>query len=160
MGVSSCGKTAVGERLAAELHAPFVEGDKLHPPANIEKMSSGIALNDDDRWPWLDRIGLAMRGDAAIVASCSALKKSYRQRLAKAAQRPVIFVFLHGTRELLAARISARKHHFMPPSLLDSQLAALEPLDGEEEAIVCDIRVPVAEIVARVVAELNAAGKP
>jgi gluconokinase len=157
MGVTSCGKTSVGEALATRLGAHFIEGDKLHPAANIAKMSNGIPLNDDDRWPWLDEIGQSLRGDVVKIASCSALKKSYRQRLILAAQRPVTFVFLNGTREQLAERIAARKNHFMPPSLLDSQLATLEPPLVEEGAIQCDITAAVKEIVQQVLAKLERA---
>ncbi len=147
MGVTSCGKTTVGEAIAAALGAPFIEGDRLHPKANIDKMSSGVALTDDDRWPWLDQIGAAMKGDKAVIASCSALKKTYRLRLQFAAQRPVTFIFLHGSREKLAERIAARKNHFMPPSLLDSQLAILEPPTVDELAVAFDVSLPVKQIV-------------
>lgn len=159
MGVASCGKTSVGEKLAMRLHAPFIEGDALHPPENVAKMSSGIALTDEDRWPWLEQIGKTLRGNTAIVASCSALKKAYRQRLKEAAQRPITFVFLKGTREQLAIRIAARKNHFMPPSLLDSQLATLEPPVADEGAIVCDISLTVDDIAAKAFSELNLKNK-
>jgi gluconokinase len=154
MGVTSCGKTSVGEKLAGLLDAPFIEGDALHPPANIAKMSNGIALTDDDRWPWLEQIGISLRGSEAKVASCSALKKIYRQRLVEAAQRPITFVYLQGTREQLAARITARKNHFMPPSLLDSQLATLEPPTAEEGAIVCGISMSVDDITHEIFSKL------
>ncbi len=155
MGATSCGKTSVGEKLAATLVVPFIEGDTLHPAANIEKMSRGTALNDEDRWPWLERIGTALQGDTAKVASCSALKRVYRQRLATAAGRPIAYVFLHGTRDLLASRIAARRNHFMPSSLLDSQLAVLEPPTPEEGAMTFDIRLTVDEIVKRALALLT-----
>ena len=151
MGVTSCGKTSVGEGLAAKLGCPYIEGDKLHPAANIAKMSAGIPLDDADRWQWLDIIGQAMKVEAAagrgVVASCSALKKAYRQRLAAAAEMPISFIFLHGDRELLAARIAARKGHFMPPSLLDSQLKALEIPGPEENALHLDVVLPVDVLV-------------
>ena len=156
MGVTSCGKTSVGEALAELLHAPFIEGDKLHPPANIAKMSAWNALNDDDRWPWLDLIGAALQGSEAKIASCSALKKIYRQRLVAAAGRPITFVYLQGTREQLAQRIAARKNHFMPPSLLDSQLAILEEPTADEGAIVCNISASVTRLVQQAFAELDA----
>ncbi len=150
MGVTSCGKTTVGEALATALHAEvFIEGDKLHPPANIAKMSAGIPLTDDDRWPWLTRIGNELAGTGCKVASCSALKRAYRERITIAASRPVAFIFLSGSRELLAERIAARKGHFMPPSLLDSQLATLEIPAPDELAVTIDIALPVAEQVAR-----------
>jgi gluconokinase len=132
MGVSSCGKTTLGEALAQALGAHFVEGDKLHPPENIKKMSTGQPLNDQDRWPWLTKVGETLQGTQGIIASCSSLKKTYRDLVRATAGRPVHFIHLHGSRELLAARIAARKNHFMPPTLLDSQLATLEmPLASE-----------------------------
>ena len=155
MGVASCGKTTVGEAIAARLGVPFIEGDRLHAPESIAKMSAGIPLTDDDRWPWLARIGSAMRGQTGIAAACSALKKSYRQAIAQAAARPVVFVFLSGTRELLAARIAARKGHFMPPTLLDSQLATLQPPDGSEPHVTLDLGLPPDELVARAIGYLT-----
>jgi gluconokinase len=149
MGVSSCGKTSVGEALARALRAEFVEGDTLHPKANVAKMSAGKPLNDDDRQPWLERVGDALRGSSGIIASCSALKKSYRELIARRAGRPVSFVFLDGSRQLLEKRIASRTHHFMPPSLLDSQLATLERPAPEERAMAFDIALPVDVIVAQ-----------
>lgn len=153
MGVTSCGKTSVGKGLAEELGCPFIEGDRLHPAANIAKMSAGIPLKDDDRWPWLEIIGRAMKAECdkghGVVASCSALKKSYRQKLAEAAGRPIAFIFLHGSRELLAARMAERKGHFMPISLLDSQLATIEIPGPDENALHLDVVLPVDELVAR-----------
>ena len=132
MGVSSCGKTTLGDALAQALGAQFVEGDKLHPPANIEKMSAGQPLNDQDRWPWLTKVGETLQGKQGVIASCSSLKRVYRDLIRSTAGRTVYFIHLHGSRELLAARIAARKNHFMPPTLLDSQLATLEmPLASE-----------------------------
>ena len=161
MGVTSCGKTSVGEGLAAELNCPFIEGDRLHPPSNIVKMSAGMPLNDADRWPWLEIIGKAMRAECdkghGVVASCSALKKSYRQKLAEAAGRPITFIFLHGSRDLLAARMAMRKGHFMPISLLDSQLATIEAPGPEENALHLDVILPVDELVRRSKAYLTSA---
>ena len=127
MGVASCGKTSVGVALADRLGADFIEGDKLHPKSNIEKMTAGIALTDEDRWPWLALVGQSVGGSSGKIVSCSALKQSYRKYIASAAGRPVLFVFLDGSRLLLQQRIASRSNHFMPPSLLDSQLATLEP---------------------------------
>jgi gluconokinase len=155
MGVASCGKTTVGEKLALRLHAAFHEGDRLHSPASVEKMSKGIALADDDRWPWLQRVGESLKGPGAAIASCSALKKIYRQHIAMHAGRPVSFVHLHGSRELLALRISARKGHFMPPSLLDSQLATLEMPGSGEIFITVDMSSPVDEQVEKAAAFLE-----
>lgn len=147
MGVSSCGKTSVGQALAEKLGAGFTEGDKLHPKSNIDKMSAGIALTDDDRWPWLDLVGQALAGGGGKIASCSALKRVYRARIASASGRPVAFVFLDGSRALLEARIAARKNHFMPPSLLDSQIATLEVPGADENARRFDIASPLHELV-------------
>jgi gluconokinase len=151
MGVSSCGKTSVGEALAKRLGATFIEGDKLHPAANIAKMSAGTPLTDDDRWPWLEQVGRALAGEDGRIASCSALKRVYRERIAQAAGRPVAFVFLDGSREVLQARINKRRNHFMPPSLLDSQLKTLEPPGSEENALRLDIANPVAELAEKAV---------
>jgi gluconokinase len=139
MGVTCCGKTTVGETLAAHLKVPFIEGDRLHGEANIAKMSAGIPLTDDDRWPWLHRVGKNLQGEVGTIVSCSALKRAYREAIAKAAGRPVFFIHLHGSMEVLRQRIGARKGHFMPSSLLDSQLATLEIPDLDERAITIDI---------------------
>ncbi|MBG1232394.1 gluconokinase [Aestuariivirga litoralis] len=148
MGVTCCGKTSVGEALAEKLDVKwFVEGDKLHPKANIAKMSAGIPLTDTDRWPWLEEVGKALAGTEGKIASCSALKRSYREHIAKAAGRPVAFVFLDGSRDVLQERINARKNHFMPPSLLDSQLKTLEPPAADEWSLRVDIALPLTEQV-------------
>lgn len=152
MGVSGCGKTSVAEGLAAALPAAFIEGDSLHPAANVEKMSKGIPLDDEDRWPWLDTIGRAMaetlNDGKSVVVSCSALKKSYRDRLRQAAGGTLAFVFLKGSRDLLMTRMAARRDHFMPVSLLDSQLATLEDPSGEPGVVTVDIDASVEAIVA------------
>ena len=148
MGVTSCGKTTVGELVAEKLGVNFIEGDKLHPAANVAKMSSGVPLTDEDRWPWLEEIGRALAGSEGKIASCSALKRVYRERIAQAAGRPVAFVFLDGSRDLLQARINARRNHFMPPSLLDSQLKTLERPGPDENALRLDIAEPVPQLVA------------
>jgi gluconokinase len=132
MGVSGCGKTAVGQSLAERLDAVFVEGDALHSPQNVEKMSRGIALTEDDRVPWLGRIHVKMnqlRAQAKTgVIACSALSRHAR-RLLGVSDPDVILVYLHGGRELIAERLNQRTGHYMPPSLLDSQLEALEEPD-------------------------------
>lgn len=148
MGVASCGKTTIGAALAERLGARFVEGDLLHAPESIAKMSRGEALTDDDRWPWLRRVGESLRGSDAAVASCSALKRVYRAAIAEAAGRPVRFVHLHGARDALARRIASRKGHFMPPALLASQLATLEPPGPYEAAITLDIDDTPERIIA------------
>ncbi|WP_246715257.1 gluconokinase [Aestuariivirga litoralis] len=150
MGVTSCGKTTVGEGLAQKLGIKaFVEGDRLHPEANIAKMSAGIALTDEDRWPWLKRIGAELAGTEGAIASCSALKRSYRECIVRAAGRPVAFVFLDGARGLLQERIDARKGHFMPPSLLDSQLRTLEPPVADEDALRLDVADDVPHLISQ-----------
>ena len=153
MGVTSCGKTSVGEGLAAALACPFIEGDRLHPASNIAKMSAGTPLTDADRWPWLEIIGKAMKNECGkrqgVVASCSSLKKIYREKLAEAAGQPITFIHLYGSRDLLAARMADRKGHFMPPSLLDSQLATIEVPGPGETALHLDVIAPVDELVRR-----------
>ena len=148
MGVAGCGKTTLGEALATALGVDFIEGDMLHAAASVDKMSNGIALNDEDRWPWLARIGNALAGGKGIIASCSALKKTYRQKISEHAGRPVHFIHLHGSRHVLEARIQNRKGHFMPASLLDSQFATLQQLDETESHIVIDVAAsPGAQLV-------------
>ena len=141
MGVAGCGKSSVGTRLAETLGLPYQEGDDLHPQTNIAKMSAGTALNDDDRWPWLDRIGeiLADHAESGIVLTCSSLKKSYRDRLRVAAGGTLAFVFLDGSKSLLTQRMGNREGHFMPTSLLESQLATLERPDKETGVVVVNI---------------------
>lgn len=146
MGVASCGKTSVGEALARRLAVDFVEGDRLHPAGNVAKMSAGIPLTDEDRWPWLTQVGESLRGPSGRIASCSALKIAYRDHIAKHADRPVSFIFLDGSRTLLQQRIDTRKGHFMPPSLLESQLATLERPTSDERVIRFDIADPVSDI--------------
>lgn len=147
MGVSGSGKSTVGEALASSLGWRFLDADSFHPAANVSKMKAGIPLTDDDRWPWLDRLADEMRailgkGENAVLA-CSALKASYRERLARAGD--VRFVYLEGDKATIAARIAARDHQYMPASLLDSQFATLEP---PADALAVDVRLPVAEQIA------------
>jgi gluconokinase len=157
MGVAGAGKTSVGERLAAHLGVPFRDSDEFHPAANVAKMSAGIPLNDDDRWPWLDAIGTALHdaGPDGIVIACSALKRIYRERIAKAADRPVRFVFLDGSLATLRQRIGARRGHFMPPSLLDSQLATLERPAADEPAVTVSIEPPLEQVVETAISRLG-----
>ena len=156
MGVSGSGKTTVGERLAAQLGVPFVDGDALHPPANVAKMASGVPLTDDDRAPWLRIVGQAVAGTApdGVVVACSALKRSYRD-LIRAEAPGTLFAELDGTRELLAARMSARPGHFMPVSLLDSQLATLEPLHQDEDGLRLDVGGSPDELAATIAAAVR-----
>lgn len=150
MGVSGCGKSMVGEAISAELGMPFVEGDTLHPAANVTKMAKGIPLTDEDRFPWLDRIGaeIAAAGPEGIVISCSSLKRIYRDRLRSFAESRVVFVFLKGSEAVLAERMAARRGHFMPASLLKSQLATLEDPTGEPEVIIIDISPAPEQVIA------------
>jgi len=136
MGVSGCGKSTLGALLAEALDCPFLEGDSFHSPEAVEKMRGGEALTDEDRWPWLDRVGKAavkaIESHGVAVLACSALRLAYRDRLRSAIGLPVRFVFLENSREHLLARLGNRPEHYMPASLLDSQLATLErPLPEE-----------------------------
>ena len=159
MGVSSSGKSVVGEAIARRLHAPFLDADAYHSKANIAKMSAGIPLTDDDRWPWLESLGKALHEAAApkgvAVGACSALKRSYRDFLAKAAGEPVLYIYLDGSYELIDARIRARKNHFMPESLLRSQFATLEPPAADENAIAVPIEDSPEKIADNVVKKLT-----
>lgn len=158
MGVAGCGKSTVGAALAERLDKPFLDADDFHPPSNVAKMSQGIPLTDDDRWPWLDRLAQALRdtGEKAgmAVAGCSALRKAYRQRLIATAGEPILFVFLHGSRNIIAERMAMRSGHFMPTALLDSQFATLEPPGEDESALVCDISAPVSALAETIHAQL------
>ena len=151
MGVSGSGKTVVGSALAEALGGRFAEGDRFHPPENIKRMSAGLPLRDEDRWGWLDaiaiEIGEAERHGEALVVSCSALKRVYRDRL-RLASRHLRFVYLEIGRDAAATRVAARKHHFMPASLIDSQFAALEPPTPDEGALTLDAAKDPAELVA------------
>ena len=145
MGVSGSGKTTVGAALAHALGLEFVDGDALHPAANVAKMAAGIPLDDADRAPWLDAIGAVLAAGPVVVA-CSALKRVYRDRL-RAAAPTLQLIFLDGERDVLASRMAARPGHFMPASLLDSQLATLERPTPDEHALTVDIDEPAATIV-------------
>ena len=156
MGVSGSGKTTVAERLANELGWRFVEGDRLHPPANVEKMRQGIPLTDADRAPWLDRIGEELKRWAAEgqsgVLTCSALKRAYRDRI-RSARPDVRFVYLKGSEALIKSRVGARHHEYMPASLLRSQFAALEEPSPDEPVVTVDAGgSPDAELAAVITA--------
>ena len=159
MGVSGSGKTTVAELLAKQLGWPFMEGDRLHPPANVEKMRQGIPLTDADRVPWLDRIGRELKTWAAEgrsgVMTCSALKRAYRDRI-RSARPDVRFVYLKGSEALIGARVAARHHEYMPASLLRSQFDTLEePTLGEPGVVTVDAGGTVGEEVAEVIAALD-----
>jgi carbohydrate kinase (thermoresistant glucokinase family) len=149
MGVSGCGKSHIGAVLAQHLGLGFMDGDSLHPPANIAKMVQGVPLNDDDRGPWLDAICAAL-GPGTEVIACSALKRAYRDRIRQAATGAV-FVHLDGARDVLAKRVSLRPGHFMPAALLDSQLATLERLQPNEAAVVVDLDQTPTQIIAAII---------
>lgn len=152
MGVSGTGKSTIGEALAAALALPFVEGDDLHPRVNVDKMSSGIPLTDADRAPWLDAVAAEL--DGPVVITCSALKRVYRDRL-RAAAPDLVLVYLHGSRELLSTRVAGRDGHFMPTSLLESQLATLEEPTPDERPIVMDVELTPDRIVRGIVDRLQ-----
>lgn len=153
MGVSGCGKTTTAQRLSRRLGWTFRDGDTFHPPTNVEKMASGQPLTDDDRWPWLDAIGLWIDeqrlANANAIVTCSALKRTYRQRLLHG--RPdVQLVYLKGSRSLIADRISRRRNHFMPAKLLDSQFSTLEEPLGHERPLVVNVAMPPNRVVERI----------
>lgn len=149
MGVAGCGKTSVGEGLSRLTGIRFMDGDALHSKENIAKMSDGIPLTDADRRPWLEAIGNEFaQNRELLVIGCSALKRSYRDMIRHHAGTPVCFIHLTGSREVIGQRMQERRNHFMPPALLDSQFAALEPPGADEESIAIDIDQPLDVIVA------------
>jgi gluconokinase len=152
MGVSGCGKSTVGRQLADALQLRYLEGDAFHPPANVAKMAAGHALTDADRHGWLLSLRQALAQAAApgVVLACSALKRRYRDLLREGAPQLRV-VHLHGSRDLLAARLTARPDHYMPASLLDSQLATLEAPGGDEAAWAFDIAQTPQQIVTAIV---------
>jgi len=158
MGVSGSGKTTVAAMLAGRLNVNFLEGDDLHPPANVEKMRGGTPLTDEDRWPWLRAIAERLdqwraAGEGGVV-TCSALKRAYRDIIVGG--RPeVVLVYLRGSPELIHRRMAARHEHFMPLKLLDSQFRTLEEPAPDEHAIVVDIAATPGEIVATIVQRLK-----
>ena len=158
MGVSGSGKSTVGLAAAERLGWRFEDGDALHPPANIAKMRAGLPLDDDDRTPWLAAIRARIDAWRAArtpgIVTCSALKRRYRDTLIGA--RPEVrLIYLEGSRALIAGRLGARRGHFMPASLLDSQFAALEPPSADEDAIFTPIDRPVPAIVDHIVTALS-----
>lgn len=161
MGVSSSGKSTVGAALGRALHAPFLDGDKYHPEANVEKMRAGTPLTDEDRWPWLEALTAALKEAAekkkgVAVGACSALKRAYRDFITEKAGESVLFVYLDGSREVIGERMAARSHEYMPTSLLDSQFATLEvPDPATENVLVVPVTDPVNRIVTMVTGSLG-----
>ncbi|MFG3283561.1 gluconokinase [Streptomyces sp. NPDC048111] len=156
MGVAGTGKTTIGPLVAARLGVPYAEGDDFHPEANVAKMSAGIPLDDADRLPWLDAIGAWAHGRAGLggVVSSSALKRSYRDRL-RAAAPGLVFLHLTGDRALIERRMAERTGHFMPPALLDSQFATLQPLGADEAGVAVDVSGTPEDIAERAAAALR-----
>lgn len=160
MGVSGSGKSTIGGKLAEALGVAFLEGDQYHPKANIEKMTAGTPLTDEDRWPWLDALGKAIgehaRADGGVVNASSALKRAYRERLVAAAGMPIRFQALIGDRDLIADRMTRRKGHYMATSMLDSQLRDFEAPGPDENALILDLHKSVDELVAEALADAKA----
>lgn len=152
MGVSGAGKTAIGEALAHELGWRFIDADEYHPEANVAKMAAGQPLDDEDRWPWLDRLNTVLKEERQAVLACSALKERYRARLARGIG-DVEWVYLKGDFDLIRSRLLQRQHRYMPASLLESQFAALEP---PPRAITVDVSADVPTCVTAIAARLRA----
>ena len=157
MGVAGSGKTSIGESVAEQIGGTYIDGDDYHPQSNIDKMASGDPLTDEDRWPWLEIISNELARMQGIgLVGCSALKKSYRDFITKNAGEPVQFLYLNGSKDLIAQRMAARTGHFMPTSLLDSQFEALEEPDGSENAISIDISGTEPDVVMLIVEAISA----
>ncbi|MET0964398.1 MAG: gluconokinase [Noviherbaspirillum sp.] len=153
MGVSGCGKSEIGQRLAGRLGVDYLEGDAFHPDDNVAKMTAGIPLDDNDRAGWLAvlgaKIGAARAAGQGLVLSCSSLKRRYRDLL-RQADPGLAFIHLHGDRDTIASRMQARPGHFMPPALLDSQMRDLEPLQPDEKGFQKDIRHTPDELIDQI----------
>lgn len=151
MGVAGCGKSSVGEALASAIDATYIDGDDLHPQSSIDKMSAGHPLTDDDRWPWLQSVGETLgKSSEPTIIGCSALKRSYRDKITAAATEPVTFIHLSGSRAVIETRMGAREGHFMPTALLDSQFSTLEAPTDDENAIAVNIDQPIKGIVSEI----------
>jgi carbohydrate kinase (thermoresistant glucokinase family) len=164
MGVSGSGKSTVAGLLVKRLGWDFQEGDDLHPPANLAKMAAGKPLGDEDRWPWLDLVGrwIAEQRDEGRpgIVTCSALKRAYRDRIRDRGGAGIVFVYLDGSREKIAERLAARRDHFMPSGLLDSQLETLEPPGADENVVVVSAEGTPQEIADAVVSRLGLDSAP
>ncbi len=155
MGVSGSGKSTIGARLAEALALPFADADAFHPASNVAKMSAGTPLTDADRWPWLDALGGWLAGQqAGGVVACSALKRSYRDRL-RAGVPGLRVLYLAGQPAMISARQAARENHFMPPTLMASQFATLEPPEADENALILDITAPPDIVIAQAITQLR-----
>lgn len=155
MGVSGSGKTTIGKALARALGILFRDGDDLHPPSNVAKMRAGKPLNDDDRWGWLELVANSLRRDAPVVIACSALRAVYRSHIRVATGTAVQFVYLSGTRDLIAQRVATSQHKHLPQGLLDSQFETLDP-PSAAEAMIIPIILTVAQQVAMILEILSA----
>ena len=156
MGVSGSGKSLIGSKVAEAIDGTYIDGDDFHPETNLAKMRDGEPLNDDDRWPWLAEVASQLVAiDGVGIVGCSALKKSYRDFISETAEEPVQFLFLSGSRELLAERMGNREGHFMPTSLLDSQLDTLEIPQKNENALTVDIDATPEQIVKFIVGKIG-----
>ena len=155
MGVTGCGKTTIGQLLSKKMEWSYHDADDFHPKANVDKMASGVPLEDQDRWPWLDRLSVCVgdwiRSETGAVLACSALKEVYRKRLISG-RKEVAVVHLVGNRELIAERLEKRLDHYMPTSLLESQFQTLEP---PSDAIIADITKTPEEIVRYILSSLK-----
>lgn len=165
MGVSGTGKSSVGQRLAETLGAQFLEGDAYHPDQNVAKMSAGVPLTDEDRWPWLRALARLIESwdiqGVPTVLTCSALRRAYRDVLRTAVPPPrLVFVHLHASFEVLDQRMRERSGHFMPPSLLRSQLDTLEPLEPDEPGIVLDVAADLDDVTDAALSALAALSPP
>jgi gluconokinase len=156
MGVAGAGKTTIGEALARRLGWRFIDADDFHAPENVAKMKAGIPLEDSDRWPWLARLNRILKEEENAVLACSALKQSYRERLAPGIAHFAV-VYLHGSFALIGERMKGRSHRYMPTTLLESQFTALEP---PTDAIAIDVAATPEECVAAIVARLTAGPLP
>jgi gluconokinase len=159
MGVAGSGKTTIGAMLAGRLGWEYAEADSFHPPANVEKMHAGIPLTDEDRWPWLEKIGewidSRIEDGMPAVVTCSALKRKYRDFLRAGRSSAVALVFLDGSRELITRRLAARHGHFFPRELVESQFADLEPPQPDEGLFVVSVDHPAPEVVDAIVRHLK-----
>ncbi|MFN3634423.1 MAG: gluconokinase [Rhizobium rhizophilum] len=154
MGVAGCGKSTVGAAMSEQLRIPYQDGDDLHSADAVQKMRAGIPLDDDDRWPWLDRIAETLSNEAPLIIGCSALRRAYRNRIRTGVGGEVTFVHLAGDRDLIASRMALRSGHYMPLSLLDSQFATLER-PGPDEALEVTIDQSMEAIVGQVLSHLG-----